>query len=526
MDTNYKNPNENYFNQPISVANLTTPQTPLNLPPTPQDTTNYQGVISSIPTIEQITNQIQAPSQAESTSQSLMDRILGATSKLGKKTQAQAQAETTAGLPQFQTQLTDINNQLQGLQKESLAIPLQIQQEAQGRGVTAGGVAPIQTARLRENAIKSLGLSSIAQTLQGNIANAQAQVDRAVALEFEPIEAELNTLKTAYEMNKDILERQDKKRADALNLQIQERSRLLEEQKADRRAVRDIGMKLAQFGVDTNTIQGILSSRNVDEAIAKAGSKLQDPTQIAELESLRLNQVLTKQKIRREAYELQLLQEYDGLSPEQYRKKLDEEQKAIANAKDEQEKNTLQAQALDDKIILLDSILKSSAIDSVVGPTPLTRATGGIGGVLLRGVVTLPIGGGGAFQGALDQLTGSSDALIRNTEKFIDQDFLDKLIEVKSKGATFGALTDREGDALRKAANSISGARIYRGEGKNEKVVGYNMSEKDFKREIKIIQDLAKKAKEKATGKTFDLSEQSFLDSAFETSTDPSIYFQ
>lgn len=280
MDTTYKNPNANFFPQPssttISNEALANPA-PLTLPNAPQDTTNYAGITASIPTFEQIQSQINQTSQAETTADDLMQRILGTSAQVGQKAQRTLQAEQQAGLPQFQTQLGDINSQLQALQKEALAIPLQLQEQATGRGVTAGGLAPIQTGQLRQNAIKSLTLSAIGQTLQGNIANAQATAQRAVDLEFAPLEAELNTLKTAYEMNKDRLTRQDKKRADTLNLQIAERTRLLDEQKADKKTVLGFVAEASKNGAPAVLVQRASEMNNPSEALAMLSQYMVDP---------------------------------------------------------------------------------------------------------------------------------------------------------------------------------------------------------------------------------------------------------
>lgn len=313
MDTTYKNPNANFFPQPssttISNEALANPA-PLTLPNAPQDTTNYAGITTSIPTFQDIQSQINQTSQAETTADDLMQRILGTSAQVGQKAQRTFQAEQQAGLPQFQTQLQDVNSQLQALQKEALAIPLQLQEQATGRGVTAGGLAPIQTGQLRQNAIKSLTLSAIGQTLQGNIANAQATAQRAVDLEFAPLEAELNTLKTAYEMNKDRLNRQDKKRADALNLQIAERTRLLELAKSNATtgsALALAAMKnfpndpTAQYNAQQAMAEAQKQNPDLNKIFSLVGQYQNDP--IATKKALLENEKLEKEikKINKEA---------------------------------------------------------------------------------------------------------------------------------------------------------------------------------------------------------------------------------
>lgn len=263
-------------NTTIDASTLNQAQ-PLNLPTAPVDTNNYAGIIQSVPSVADITKQIQGTSQTEQSQQGLAQRLLSSLSKLGGRKEAQLQAEQQVGLPQFQTQLTDVNNQLQSLQKEALAIPLQLQQDVQGRGVTTGGLAPIQTGQLRQNAIKSLTLSAIAQTLQGNIANAQAQADRAVELEFAPLEAEVETLKQAYIMNKDFLEREDKKKADALNFQIQERTRVLNEQKDDKKTVLGFVAEAAKNGAPTLLLQRASEMASPSQALSMLSQYMSDP---------------------------------------------------------------------------------------------------------------------------------------------------------------------------------------------------------------------------------------------------------
>lgn len=280
-NTNYINPNANYFKTPqvpdVINSTVTSNVPTLNLPTTPQDTTNYQSIISSIPPIENLTAPLTQTTPQEQTNQSIMDKILSLTGRSEQKQQAQLQAEQKAGLPQYQSQLNDVNNQIQSLQKEALAIPLQIQEQFKGTGATTGGVQPIQTAQLRQNAIKSLGLSAIAQTLQGNIATAQATADRAVNLEFQPIEAQLKTLQTAYALNKDVLDRQDKKKSDLLNIQLQERQRLLDQAKDDKKTILGFVAEAAKNGAPTTLLNQVSSLNNPMQALQTLGGYMSDP---------------------------------------------------------------------------------------------------------------------------------------------------------------------------------------------------------------------------------------------------------
>lgn len=222
--------------QPVDISTLSG-ATPFKLPSAPV-TPNYD--ISSLPSISALLNP--APTSAQDKQSQLETQLEGDTAKLGTQTAAQTTAEDAAarslgatnGLSDFNTQLTDINNQIQSLQKESQAIPLQLQQAATGRGVTADALNTQQTGLLRQNSIKALGLSAVAQTLQGNIASAQQTASRAVDLQFAPVQAEIDYLKQAIADNQDNLSREDKQRSDELQVQLQERQRVLDQQKDDR----------------------------------------------------------------------------------------------------------------------------------------------------------------------------------------------------------------------------------------------------------------------------------------------------
>jgi hypothetical protein len=208
--------------------------TPFTLPLAPADTTPaLTSTLGSIPTIQGIVNQENTLTPAEQTNKSLLDKSLSLSDQEAGKTAAQTAANTAAGLPKLNAQLTDLNSQITTLKNEATAIPLQIQNDFAGRGATVGGVAPIQAAQLRTNTIKALGLSSLASALQGNIATAQAQADAAVKAQFDPIEAQIKYVSDAIAANKDQMTKEEKAQADTTQAQLAERSTQLGYQRQD-----------------------------------------------------------------------------------------------------------------------------------------------------------------------------------------------------------------------------------------------------------------------------------------------------
>ena len=126
----------------------------------------------------------------EEEAQAGISEIQKLTQQLTGESTFRAEEEKTRGLEGLEKTQLDLSNQLKALAAEEKAIPIQLQQESEGRGITKGGLAPIQAGRLRENAIRALGVSSLLSASQGNLALAQQQIDRAVSNRFDPLKAE------------------------------------------------------------------------------------------------------------------------------------------------------------------------------------------------------------------------------------------------------------------------------------------------------------------------------------------------
>jgi len=119
--------------------------------------------------------------QAQYYTKQLQDLNLSLTGEEGYRTE-QEQTQDIAGLTKTKQ---DLANRLKILQNEALAIPLQMQNMAQGRGMTAGGLSSLQNAALRENAVKALSVSALSEAANGNLTTALALVDRAVAAKYD-----------------------------------------------------------------------------------------------------------------------------------------------------------------------------------------------------------------------------------------------------------------------------------------------------------------------------------------------------
>lgn len=255
MDTTQTNPNANYFtsgatfdtSKPIPVSGLTTSPTPVSTPPvptlsTPENLANFSVAdLTATP----------SPTATETKKSGVMSSIGDLYSKYFNKGAEQQAMETQAGLPEKNKALTDAINafrtttmeQNQLLQEQG-AIPLALQEQAQGRGITAGGLAPIQAGELRKNAIKQYQVTSkglfqqaMIANLRDDIAGATANIEKAISYKYAPIEQEIKYLTDVVLPDlRDTLNKEDKKREQDLQIKINEKNRLLENAKEDSKA--------------------------------------------------------------------------------------------------------------------------------------------------------------------------------------------------------------------------------------------------------------------------------------------------
>lgn len=170
----------------------------------------------------------------------------------------------------------DLTAKLTGLQNEAQAIPIQLQTASAGRGITAGGLAPIQSAALRDNAVAALGVSALIAAKNGQLATAEHYVNNATIQKFGPIEAQISAAKANLELikNDPLTSLQDRNRAQA-QLDIQNKKEVdIAQQKADYTAVQNIALEAAKNGADVATLAAIQATKTPNAAILAAGKSL------------------------------------------------------------------------------------------------------------------------------------------------------------------------------------------------------------------------------------------------------------
>lgn len=141
--------------------------------------------------------------------------ILAKMSELGGVGAYQAELESSPEMQANRKELINLQASLAALNAESAATQVKLGNQPILSSIASGQQA--QEEKLR--AIKAMGISSQIQAMQGNIALAQEQIDRAIKLKYEPIKAQLDVLNKQLEFNYDTFTTAEKRRADQIKFE-------------------------------------------------------------------------------------------------------------------------------------------------------------------------------------------------------------------------------------------------------------------------------------------------------------------
>lgn len=183
------------------------------------------------------------------------------------------EVEGELGLPEDRKRLRELNLQIAQLTGDfNEAI---VNEEGVARPIEF--ITGRQDFLQKKSAVMVGALTSVAQALQGNITLAEQTADRTVQREFADEEAELERLSFEYTENKDDLEKADKKGADQLALYLDERKRVLADQKEERKGALALAQAAAVNGAPNSVVSRIAQASTQEEALSIAGSWLYTP---------------------------------------------------------------------------------------------------------------------------------------------------------------------------------------------------------------------------------------------------------
>lgn len=150
---------------------------------------------SPIPVVPELTMTPQEQAQSDEIS-----KLKEQNNLLLGKSAYQTEQDTRFGVDKVQANINDLTAQLQGIKNEAAAIPLNEQSRAAKGTILTSGLQANQNQLLRDNAVRALSVSTLLAASQGQLANAQAMADKAVAAKYDPIQEKIDALKTNLDL--------------------------------------------------------------------------------------------------------------------------------------------------------------------------------------------------------------------------------------------------------------------------------------------------------------------------------------
>jgi len=199
-------------NLPVSKITPTSPIKTVSsssLSPSSDFATIMAGIQSALTPTEK------TPAQLET--ERAQQEILKLLQQQGEQSAYQLEQEQQFGVPEKSKTVQDLTAQLNQLNAEAAAEQLRLQTRPQEGTFLKSGLQAELSQLEANRASRALILSAQLQAAQGNLTFAQAQVDRAVALKYEPIKNQLEMWKTIYQMNRDTLTSEEKRRGDIID---------------------------------------------------------------------------------------------------------------------------------------------------------------------------------------------------------------------------------------------------------------------------------------------------------------------
>ena len=199
------------------------------------------------------------------------DNITALLEKASTKSTRLAEEEAKAGIAEKEARVADLDGQLKLLQAQALEEFDRLENQPIPRPFITGSQAQLQ----RTTAVKAGSLALQISALQGQIDSARHIAERAIALEFEPIEQQIEIQKFLLERNDKMFDAKERQMSTVLGIALDERARVLADEKEMRMLNYDLLTTLAQSGADTTGFdanKSYLANVNLyQDALAKTG---------------------------------------------------------------------------------------------------------------------------------------------------------------------------------------------------------------------------------------------------------------
>lgn len=266
----------------FDAAALSTQQPTTTFPNQP--TTNTSAINASIPTPQSIISQEAAPTPAEGTQSSLLNRVAQMIGGKQSLATLQQQQEISAGVPTLTKTVNDLSSQLQGLNDQATALQNetgaggaienkgQLDIKQNGNITTAAGLAPHTADDLRLNQIKQSAVASQALTVKsalyaanGNLTLAKDAADKAAQVAFDGVQQQIDYANALIEANKPQMTREEQARADSVKAQLADRQAQIDQGKQDYTAgIGLVNNAMKNYGQDPQAQLAIQAAQKLD----------------------------------------------------------------------------------------------------------------------------------------------------------------------------------------------------------------------------------------------------------------------
>lgn len=490
-----------YSNSNIPVSNIA-PVTPLNLPTPQSNASLYSSVVPSVQSeiagglasAQRQADQAAAQAeQARSGGVSLANLLAGAEAG-NVKDVAGVYGDTNLvpggkSVNDLFNQVSDINARATGLNLERQGIPTAVtESNAQAGRVTTSGVAQGQTEQaLRQNALKALALGQEYAIASGNYEKARNYADQLIDTKFAQETARINALKTQQAaLDKYVLTPAEAKRLEAVKKATDLEQKQLEQKIADQKEVAKLIVEAATVA-PADVLERARAIQN------RGGSAIEVATALGVYGA----DYIARQKIRAEIKKIEAetaktraesvtptysgasldaqswLAQYNSgaLSLEDIYTKIGSTKEALAL---KNEVSRLIAAQGGKRVYGLDDASIQAINAQIKNVDDLL--TGGVGKIV--GVVQ---GGAGVFP---DRLNVGKQDVLAIAKNLVSNQTLQALADAKSKGITFGALSEGELGLVGDAASRIAAKLI---KDKDGNITGFSGSEKQFKEDLQAV---------------------------------------
>lgn len=247
------------------VSKIEAPAQPLNLPNTQTTVGALEQFTSVTPEMLQQQRELQ---KSQKEQKNTLEDIYSGLADLGTRGATTIKMEEAAGIPQLNTALIEVENEIAS---KTLLFRRERERIEQAGGSIAQVNAELQDVGRKQNR-ELADLETIRAARSNTLTNAQNLINRKIELEFGDKQARIDALKYIYNENKDVLNKAEDKQFQTM-LRREERGFEVAKQKFVQ--LEEEKMKYltnaAQAGADNNTLKTIQSAESLDQLYSMQG---------------------------------------------------------------------------------------------------------------------------------------------------------------------------------------------------------------------------------------------------------------